>query len=90
MSRISYGVIVQVDLVDFRARRHHRADRPVAEPHDACDHFPLAGLEHSGAFRLAHQMMDLILRNLLLGRAAPPEQGQNELAREVEQHHQRQ
>ena len=42
--RITCGVeiIAQIDLIDLGARRHHGADRPVAEPHHAGDHLLLA------------------------------------------------
>ena len=81
--------IVQIDLVDLRARRHDRADRPVAEPHDARDHLFLARLQHARVLGFADEVMDLVLRDLLLGLAAAAEQREDQLAGEIEQEDER-
>ena len=58
--------IGEVDEVHFAARRHHGADRLIAEPHHAGDHFLLARLQHAGGFRLAHKRADFVLGDGLL------------------------
>ena len=67
--------IGEVDHADLVARRHHGADREIAEPHHARDHLLLAGLEHAGMFGLDHQRADFVLADAALpsrrdGRAA--------------------
>ncbi len=82
-------VVAQVDHVDLAPRRHHRAHRPVAEPHHARDHFPLAGLEHAGVLGFDDQRADFVLGDPLFLLAAVAEQPQQGPAGQVEQHDQR-
>ena len=79
--------IGEVDHVDLAARRHHCADRPVAEAHHAGDHFLLAGFEHAGIFGFHDQRADFILGHGLGGFAALAEQIKHCLAGRIQQPH---
>ena len=61
---------------------------PVAEPHDARDHLLFAGLQDARVLGLVDEVMDLVLRHLLLGLAAAAEQREDQLAGEIQQKHQ--
>ena len=71
-------------------RRHHGADRQVAEPHHAGDHFLFAGLQHAGVLRLDHEGADFLFADFFLRLAALAEQPEQHLAGAVQQPHQRQ
>ena len=58
------GGIGKVDHADLVPRRHHGADREVAKPHHAGDHFLFAGLQHAGILGFHDQRADFVLADL--------------------------
>ena len=70
--RIGLRIVGQIDHVHLAARRHHRADRAVAEPHHARDHGALAGLQDAGGLGLGDQGANFLLGDALL---RPPASG---------------
>jgi hypothetical protein len=82
--------IADVDHAHFMPRRHHRADRQVAKPHHARDHFLFARLQHAGIFGLDDEGADLVFADLLFRLAPVTEQPQQRLARAIQQPYQRQ
>ena len=81
---------LDVDHAHFVPRRHHGADRQVAKPHHARDHFLFAGLQHAGIFGFDDEGADLLLADLFFGIAPVTEQPEQRLARAIQQPHQRQ
>ena len=89
-ARAHHGFIgLGIDPFDFAARCHHAAYPPIGQAHDAGNHVAFLGVDHAGGGGFGHDGAQLFFRHRLVALAALAQHAEDEMARPVEQPHER-